>query len=798
MPLLSNLLALATIANAGRIVARTDTTISKSYTDSNDNTNFGASGVTTNVANDVLVWLNGGGTHNFYGNINNAGSMFVSQTYYLQNKGYIGGQSSYYIGHSTTDGNLNNTGTIQLNDYGSASAPTYGWYLRSHVNSGTIQWCGRGDTGGSTFQMVSDADTVNSGLISYEQSGNRNGASFYWRNYQLTTTTNPNNLYNNGAFRLLNTTLHGQQNIYGTGCWQIGQGGVLYLENGSGVYQNPNKGPTFPGQSIDFQHPSAILHLDPQAYSINSDFGPQLYGFATGHALEFSETIQSFTYTSSTGILAIKTTFYTANIKMGTGYTAGNFFKATNSENYGSYNAIFYNGAAPSQSVPGTCAITAPACQNLASNPPAAGSSSSSSSSSSIASSTSTSTSSKASTASASNTAVTSNTAQSSTAKSSSASSIAGSSSAASNTAQTSSASNTAQSSTTKTSTTSTVSSSTPSSTAITSPSLNYLGCFTDSIAARGINDFPRLVNAQSMTVELCQSYCSQFSGAVIFGIEYGQECYCGTQLYCPSVKTSEATCNTPCPGNSTETCGAGNALNVYGNFPANNPPSCASTSLSSVVTVATSTSSSIVTIATTTSSSIVTIATTTSKASTSSTASNAASASNTASNTVSASLTATSGSSIATNVPTNNSPSYSCAYSGCFTDSVSARALNDFPRYVNTTSMSVEVCQTYCSQFSAPFYGIEYGTECYCGVSLINNSIRAAEADCNFACPGNATEVCGAGDRLNVYGCSAVASATSTKTVATSSAVITSAPVASTCACTSAQTVTVTVTKTA
>lgn len=158
---------------------------------------------------------------------------------------------------------MNRAGSlIQLNDIGSASAPTYNWNLHSMVNNGTIQMCGRGDTGGSNCQIFSDFDAVNYGLISYEQSYNNYGTLFTWRNTILTIANCINNVYNYGAFRLINTLFQNQQNVYGSGCWQVGKGAVLYLGDGTGLNQNPKTASSFSGQSITFQDASAVLHMD--------------------------------------------------------------------------------------------------------------------------------------------------------------------------------------------------------------------------------------------------------------------------------------------------------------------------------------------------------------------------------------------------------------------------------------------------------------------------------------------------------------------------------------------------------
>ncbi|KAL8699377.1 MAG: hypothetical protein Q9201_006035 [Fulgogasparrea decipioides] len=55
------------------------------------------------------------------------------------------------------------------------------------------------------------------------------------------------------------------------------------------------------------------------------------------------------------------------------------------------------------------------------------------------------------------------------------------------------------------------------------------------------------------------------------------------------------------------------------------------------------------------------------------------------------------------------------------------------------------------CYQYN--YAGIEYGRECWCGDALAPSSAQAtAESQCNKKCPGDATEICGAGNRLTLY----------------------------------------------
>lgn len=363
-------LAVANPALKGRSLKRRGD-ITQSQTISTYDASFGQLNVQTNVKPGVTYWLNGGSTHNFFGNIDNAGNIIVSQTSYLRQYPLTGGQTSDWVGHDAKNGNLlnRNGALIMLNDIGSNSAPTYDWYIHSMTNNGTIQWCGRGDTGGSTYQMYSDLDGVNNGLISFEQTTRNLGASFVWRNPTLTTSKSTANIYNNGAFRLINTVFHNVQNIYGNGCWQLGKGGILYLEDGTGVYQNPNKASSFAGQSIVFQDPDSTLHMDTAVYSRNSNFGATVYGFSTGNAIEFYQTIKSFSYDGTSGTLNVKFVgTYQVSINIGTGYDATKFAQRKNPEHYNvaGYNAIFYDGAAPAQNIPTQCAITAPVCSDLA------------------------------------------------------------------------------------------------------------------------------------------------------------------------------------------------------------------------------------------------------------------------------------------------------------------------------------------------------------------------------------------------------------------------------------------------
>ncbi|KAF9051932.1 WSC domain-containing protein [Panaeolus papilionaceus] len=85
----------------------------------------------------------------------------------------------------------------------------------------------------------------------------------------------------------------------------------------------------------------------------------------------------------------------------------------------------------------------------------------------------------------------------------------------------------------------------------------------------------------------------------------------------------------------------------------------------------------------------------------------------------------------------------------GCFQDSVQNRVLG-FRFDVDGTN-DAESCTAQCHNKGYKFAGMEYGTECWCGNALAYEIPKPA-AECSFVCPGDSTELCGAGDRIVIY----------------------------------------------
>ncbi|RAH81716.1 hypothetical protein BO86DRAFT_399552 [Aspergillus japonicus CBS 114.51] len=124
-------------------------------------------------------------------------------------------------------------------------------------------------------------------------------------------------------------------------------------------------------------------------------------------------------------------------------------------------------------------------------------------------------------------------------------------------TSSTSSASTTSKSTTTTT--TSSVSSTPTRPTQV--DSFSFLGCYSD-------QESPRVLVADSkedatgMTVEACVSLAK--AGAWRYaGVEYSRQCFVGNTIH-DGTAYSDSDCNMPCSGNTAETCGGGNRVQIY------------------------------------------------------------------------------------------------------------------------------------------------------------------------------------------------------------------------------------------
>merc|ERR1711881_391681 len=276
-------------------------------------------------------------------------------------------------------------------------------------------------------------------------------------------------------------------------------------------------------------------------------------------------------------------------------------------------------------------------------------------------------------------------------------------------------------------SSTSSRASSTTSSTAVPTPvhkpivgKYSFQGCFTEGTGVRALAD-AAFVDYANMTSELCASKCDAY---VYWGIEYYGECYCGNELAASSTQAPLGDCSFICPGNPNEYCGAGNRLELY------KLTSAATSSRSSSSVQSTSSATSV------------------------RPSSSVSSRSSTA----------------PTSTPTLAIKPVVGSYvrQWCYTEGNGVRALSG-AQYVDYVGMTLEICAANCA--GTAYFGVEYGGECYCGQTLDVTSVPATnQLDCSFICPGDASEYCGAGNRLELYKLGSVSSSSSSRVSSTSS----------------------------
>jgi hypothetical protein len=106
---------------------------------------------------------------------------------------------------------------------------------------------------------------------------------------------------------------------------------------------------------------------------------------------------------------------------------------------------------------------------------------------------------------------------------------------------------------------------------------------------------------------------------------------------------------------------------------------------------------------------------------------------------------------STSTSKPTTSaSPIRSWKSLGCYTDSTTARAL-PVSGPVNG-GMTISGCQASCKKLGFAYAGVEYSTECWCGSVIGGRQTKTYDRDCNMACSGASSQMCGGGNRISIY----------------------------------------------
>ena len=89
-----------------------------------------------------------------------------------------------------------------------------------------------------------------------------------------------------------------------------------------------------------------------------------------------------------------------------------------------------------------------------------------------------------------------------------------------------------------------------------------------------------------------------------------------------------------------------------------------------------------------------------------------------------------------------------------CMTEATGVRALGADSFAADT--LTLEECAEFCAGYQ--YFGAEYARECYCGNGFGEGAVEAPAAECGMSCAGDASKLCGAGNRLSVYAAEAEA----------------------------------------
>ncbi|KAF8311359.1 WSC-domain-containing protein, partial [Clavulina sp. PMI_390] len=225
----------------------------------------------------------------------------------------------------------------------------------------------------------------------------------------------------------------------------------------------------------------------------------------------------------------------------------------------------------------------------------------------------------------------------------------------------------------------------------------NSLGCFSDDTNNRFVLFSSLEQRDLANTPGYCTNLCSQ-QGYKYAGVEFGTQCFCSnsvTMAASPSTgqAVSSSHCSTPCAGNSFQTCGGGNIIQIF------EGATLGTESLNPVTVPHTSTT------------------------------------------TLLATTTTASSTPVTTSGPWTNL--------GCYQDS-DTRVL---AAYTTTDStMTPALCQSTCSGMGYSYAGVEFSTQCFCDSSLASSASPIDSSDCGMTCGGDSTQMCGGNYAIDVY----------------------------------------------
>jgi hypothetical protein len=285
-------------------------------------------------------------------------------------------------------------------------------------------------------------------------------------------------------------------------------------------------------------------------------------------------------------------------------------------------------------------------------------------------------------------------------------------------------------------------------------------GCFIDNLQGHRLLDSASYAD-DTMTVESCAAFCSKYQH---FGLEYGRECYCADAHTALPVDDSD--CSFPCSGNSAEKCGAADRLDVYTNnlYTARKPATLEAPYLGCFIDQG----------ARTLPDNLLGADDMTAQncaahcadysyfgveygrecwcGNSPPTKAAVAVAESECSSPCAGDDTQVCGAGGRINVWGSPLPSPDTVgdfeYVGCFIDDNDNHLLRGRVHF--DPAMTLEKCAGLCASYI--YFGVEFGSQCYCGADLEDSAVEVPQAECAMRCGGEYGSVCGDANRLNLF----------------------------------------------
>ena len=250
---------------------------------------------------------------------------------------FIGNENAANGAISSTfsiNGDINNYGTIVLDNRNSSDAASVSWTAKTFNNYGSMFFNGASAVVQNSFVLTGQTELVNKGLIQFTQQPT---------NWDAVGSVSSPSLVNEGTICLKNMKTQTISSISGSGCIVIGENSIydmLSISHG-----------TVGSQMIYLSSTSSELYAESDAKTDNI----VVAGFGNGNVITFRTSIDPFrgkwSYDGKTGILTVKVWPSMTHIfNIGLGYDSSKFdWKQIDNHCTPTLvnNAIYYKGPIP-------------------------------------------------------------------------------------------------------------------------------------------------------------------------------------------------------------------------------------------------------------------------------------------------------------------------------------------------------------------------------------------------------------------------------------------------------------------